>query len=72
MRNEDIIKIIYEKSKGTAPVVIQFGRVINNVCHNGDIIIKKCPPAIIERLVEAGCSIGVCEDGAYVFNLGKE
>lgn len=69
MSNTDIIKIIYEKSKGTAPVTLQFGRTVNNVVHHDEIIIKEAPPAIIERLFDAGCSMGACEDGVYVYNF---
>lgn len=69
MNNMDIVKIIYEKAKDTAPVTIQFGRVINGTVHHDEIVIKSAPPAIISRLVEAGCHIGICEDGAYVYNI---
>lgn len=69
MTNTDIIKIIYEKAKDTAPVTLQFGRVINGIVHRDEIIIKEAPPAIISRLIEAGCSVGICEEGAYVYNL---
>lgn len=66
---DDIIKIIYEKSKETAPVTIQFGRTINGIVHHDEILIKSAAPAIISRLIEAGCSVGICEEGAYVYNL---
>ena len=41
MTNKDIINMIYDASAGTAPVVLQFGRVINNRVHHDSIIIKK-------------------------------
>jgi len=69
MTNKDIINMIYDTSAGTAPVVLQFGRVIENIVHHDSIVIKEAPPAIISKLIEAGCSIGVCEDGAYVYYI---
>lgn len=66
MDNMDIIKIIYEQSKSTSPVVIQFGKVVNTTVQHDCIIIKKCPPAIISKLVEAGCWLSVDESGAEI------
>lgn len=65
----DIIKIIYEKSKDTAPVTLQFGRTINRTVHHDEIVIKEAPPAIISALIEKGYHIGICEEGAYVYKF---
>lgn len=66
---DDIIKIIYETSKDTAPVTIQFGRTINRIVHHDEILIKSAPPAIISTLIEHGYHIGICEEGAYVYDF---
>lgn len=65
----DIIKLIYEKARETAPVTIQFGRTINGIVHHDEILIKNAAPAIISTLIEHGYHIGICEEGAYVYDF---
>lgn len=69
MTNTEILNLIYEASADTAPVVVQFGRVIGTTVYHDHIVIKAAPPAIITKLVEAGCSIAICSDGAEIYNF---
>ena len=62
MSEFDIIKIIYEATKNTSPVTLQFGKAQG-------IVIKECPPRIITRLVEMGCFCDVNEEGVHVYKL---
>lgn len=66
MNEFDIVKVIYETSKNTSPVTLQFGRLQGTTCVKG-IVIKECPPAIITRLVEMGCFCEATNDGVLVY-----
>lgn len=64
----DILKLIYEAAQNTAPVTVQIGYTINNVCHNG-IVIKEAPPVIIRTLVVHGYTCDMRPDGLHVYKL---
>ncbi len=69
MKEIDIIHMIYEAQKDCAPVTIQIGRVANNLVSHGDIVIKECPPVIIRKLVEAGVTLSLTNDGLVAYKL---
>ena len=69
MENKEILDIIYETSKNTAPVVLQLGSVVNNTVNHDIILIKEAPSAVISKLIREGCSISIYEDGAHVYSL---
>lgn len=70
MNNLEILKVIYEESKSTSPVTVQFGYVDkNNICWNDRIILKEAAPRIIEKLIELGCTCALDEDGLHIYDL---
>jgi hypothetical protein len=70
MNNLEILKVIYEESKSTSPVTVQFGYVDkDNICRNDRIILKEAAPRIIEKLIELGCICSLYKDGLYVYGL---
>lgn len=64
----EILTLIYEAAKGTSPVLLQIGYTLNNTCRQG-IVVKEAPPAIINRLIEAGYTCDLRPDGLHVYKL---
>jgi hypothetical protein len=64
----DILNLIYETAQNTAPVTVQIGYTVDNICHKG-IVIKEAPPAIIDKLIEYGYICNLKPDGLHVYKL---
>lgn len=68
-QNLQLLNLIYETAKDTAPVTVQIGRVVNHVCRPSEIILKEAPPKIINVLVEHGYVCDLTPDGMHVFKF---
>ena len=64
----EILNTIFEAAYGvTAPVTVQIGRVVNNVCEGG-IVVKNAPPAVVRKLTEK-YMCDLTEDGLRVIKI---
>lgn len=52
-------------SENTAPVVVSIGYVKDQHCFKG-VVIKECPPVIIDRLIQDGYSLSMTNEGLLV------
>jgi len=61
------MEVIYSIEKA-APTELSYGYVDENKqCHNG-LVIKKCVPVVINKLLEKGYSLSKEKDGLHVDN----
>jgi len=62
------MEVIYSIDRA-APTEVSYGYIDKNKqCHNG-LVIKKCAPIVIKKLMEEGYSLSMEEDGLHVDNL---
>lgn len=64
----ETLDTIYSAAESAAPVTVQIGRFINNVCHAG-IVLKEAPPSVLTVLVHAGYLCDVTKEGVVVWKL---
>lgn len=56
---------------GTAPIEISIGWVnSNNTVVDNEVIIKKAPPVVVEKLVNQGYSLDIMAAGVRVYKIG--
>ena len=69
MSRENDLKIlqdIFEACHGkTAPVTVQIGYTVDNICREG-IVLRNAPPAVIHNLADKGYSLDLREDGLHI------
>ena len=69
---ERILTKILEWQETSAPITIQIGYTDEtNFVHSQEILLKKCPPSIIENLrndeiLKGYIQFSVCEDGVHL------
>ena len=64
----ELLKIIYDTAQCTAPVTVQIGYTVNNICREG-IMLKEAAPRIINVLIEHGYSCDLTPDGLLVYKI---
>lgn len=51
-----------------SPVKMSFGYVLNNICQTG-LVIHECAPVVINKLIEAGFTLDMRQDGLHVYKI---
>lgn len=67
---QDLLKLLGEIQRNTAPIELSIGRTVNGIVHSCDVLIKKAPPLVTQKLIEAGYSLDITQNGVYVYKIG--
>ena len=63
-----ILELLANVQRHSAPIVVSLGRVQNGTVHQG-ILIKSAPPVAVEKLVHAGYQLEITQEGVRVYKI---
>ena len=69
MNTEDkkqLLNLLTEMQKNTAPIVVSIGYVSNNIVQHDAIVIKEAAPVITQELIQRGYHLSVDSNGVTV------